>query len=230
MLCLCIMNSEYAPPTLTIDGVVFQLINDQLSVLLIKRRNEPFKEEWALPGGYNSHGETTTEALRRILAKKTGVDIEEIGILEQLYTFDDIGRDPRGHAVSVVYMGLGRNINPGASATTEQPEFFPLTELPHLAYDHKNIIKYAHKRLSSKLTYTNAIFALLPQRFTLSQLQNAYEAVLGKKLDKRNFRKKFLALDLIKKTDGMFKEGAHRPARLYCFKDTTLKTLSRDFD
>jgi 8-oxo-dGTP diphosphatase len=224
------MNNVYVPPILTIDGVVFQLIDNDLCVLLIKRRNEPFKGEWALPGGYNPRGETTTQALARILISKTGINTKELGLVEQLYTFDAVARDPRGHSVSVVYMGLGKDIEPKPSNTTENPVFFPVVNLPKVAYDHKEIIKYARERLKSKLGYTNAVFALLPRHFTLTQLQSAYQAVLCRKLDKRNFRKKILDLNVLEDTKETLREGAHRPAQLYRFKQIGLKNLSRDFD
>lgn len=223
--------AEYTPPILTVDSVVFQLRDyKELTVLLIQRAYEPFEGEWALPGGYNAAGETTKEALARILAAKGGIKLQDVQHVEQLYTFDTVARDPRGHAVSVTYSGLGRDLVPEPSATTQNPQFFPISELPKLAYDHEDIISYAHERLSSKITYTNVIFALLPEKFTLSQLQSAYEAVFCRPLDKRNFRKKFLSLDLIEPTDEMLKEGAHRPARLYRFHKQELQVLSRSFD
>lgn len=223
-------KGEYIPPTLTVDSVIFQLIDERLHVLLIERQQEPFSGWWALPGGYNAAGTTTLGALDEILERKTGVKTSHLKLIEQLYTFDTVARDPRGHAVSVTYMGLGLDIEPIESRTTQNPRFFPVDDLPNLAYDHVSIIKYAQERLRSKLTYTNAVFALLPPLFTLSKLQTAYEAILGRELDKRNFRKKFLSLELIEPTDEMFKEGAHRPARLYQFKHQTLHALERSFD
>jgi 8-oxo-dGTP diphosphatase len=224
------MSGEYIPPILTVDSVIFQLIDNQLMVLVIKRSQDPFKGVWALPGGYNANGETTKEALSRIMKAKAGLVFNDLRLLEQLYTFDTVARDPRGHAVSVTYMGLGLDLIPKSSKTTQTPEFFPINALPDLAYDHADIIKYAHERLSSKITYTNAIFALLPEFFTLSQLQSAYESVFNRDLDKRNFRKKFLSLDLIKPTKQFAKEGAHRPAQLFKFNDQKLVSLSRSFD
>lgn len=220
----------YVPPILTVDSVILQLIDHELSVLLIRRANEPFKGDWALPGGYNAAGETTRDAMERILSAKGGITCRDLNLVEQLYTFDTVARDPRGHAVSVTYMGLGKDLTPLAGHTTQDPEFFPVNQLPRLAYDHDKIIRYAHQRLQSKITYTNAVFALLPELFTLSQLQAAYEAILCRPLDKRNFRKKFLSLDLIAETAEILKEGAHRPARLYKFKQQSLQALSRDFD
>ncbi len=222
--------SVYVPPTLTIDGVLFQIIDGELCVLLIKRRAAPFKGERALPGGYNPQGETTTQALSRILKAKAGVETQRLGLVEQLYTVDNVGRDPRGHAVSIVYTGLGYGVVPIAGKTTEDPEFFPVKRLPKLAFDHQAIVGHAIERLASKITYTNIVYALLPVEFTQSQLQQAYEVILDRPLDKRNFRKKFLALEIIESTGQFLKEGAHRPAQLFRFKKHELELLARDFD
>jgi 8-oxo-dGTP diphosphatase len=221
---------HYVAPNVSVDSVVFQLLDNQLAVLLIQRAKDPFKGMWALPGGYNPAGETTHEAMARVLKAKGGVDTVQLGFVEQLYTFDTVARDPRGHALSITYMGLGKDLVPKASKTTENPQFFPVHDLPELAYDHDEIIKYAHERLTSKLSYTNAVFALLPKLFTLSQLQTAYEAVVGRPLDKRNFRKKFLSLNLIQPTNEYHMEGAHRPAKLYKFNKQKLEDLSRSFE
>jgi 8-oxo-dGTP diphosphatase len=223
-------TKEYLPPILTVDSVIFQLVDGILSVLLIQRASDPFKGSWALPGGYSAAGETTREAMERILLAKGGIRCDDVKLVEQLYTFDTVARDPRGHAVSVTYMGLGLDLAPKLGSDTQKPGFFPLDNLPKLAYDHASIIAYAHERLQSKITYTNAIFALLPEEFTLTQLQAAYEAIFGRELDKRNFRKKFLSLDLIEATDKFHHEGAHRPARLYRFGQQDLQTLTRSFD
>jgi 8-oxo-dGTP diphosphatase len=223
-------KGEYVPPTLTVDSVIFQIINAQLCVLLIARAQEPFRGSLALPGGYNAVGETTHEAMKRTLLAKAGISTDSLGLIEQLYTFDTVARDPRGHAVSVTYMGLGKDLTIKQSKGAQNPVFIPVSQLPELAYDHDEIIKYSHERLRAKITYTNAAFALLPKLFTLSQLQGVYEAILGKELDKRNFRKKFLSLELIEKTQKIYKEGAHRPARLYKFKQQRLQELSRSFE
>ncbi|MDB5184993.1 MAG: hypothetical protein JWN38_801 [Candidatus Saccharibacteria bacterium] len=220
----------YVAPTLVVDSIIFQLQAGALTVLLIKRNQEPFLGTWALPGGYCAAGETTHQAMQRVLLDKTGVNTDDLELTEQLYTFDTVARDPRGHAVSVSYMGLGKDLEPGSGPDLQSPAFFPVDDLPDLAYDHADIIAYAHSRLKAKLTYTNAVFALLPKTFTLSTLQAAYEAVLGRPLDKRNFRKKYLSLGLIEATAEMFKEGAHRPARLYKFCQPDLQTLERSFD
>lgn len=222
-------NSPYTPPTLTVDAVIFQLNGDALEVLLTKRQDDPFKGEWALPGGYNAVGSTTLEALGEIVARKTGIDLDkDLSYIEQLYTFDTVARDPRGHAVSVTYMGCGRAIT--ETSGSQHSLFFAVDKLPNLAYDHASIIKYARERLAAKLTYTNAVSGLLNEKFTLSQLQTAYEAVMGRLLDKRNFRKKFLTLNLIHETPDTWRDGAHRPAKLYAFNSSSLEVLSRSFD
>jgi len=219
------MNSVYEPPILTVDSVIFELVGDELAVLLIQRATEPFKGEWALPGGYVAAGETTGEATTRVLGTKAGLRSSDLRVIEQLYTFDTVARDPRGHAVSVTYMGLGKSLGWQANKTRQNPRFFPVSQLPALAYDHTHIIQYAHQRLGSKITYTNVVFALLPELFTLAQLQAAYEAILGRQLDNRNFRKRFLSLQVIKPSGQYKKDGAHRPAMLYRFCREDLNSL-----
>jgi 8-oxo-dGTP diphosphatase len=123
-------------------------------------------------------------------------------------------------------MALGRNITPQLRSDTHHPQFFPIDALPEIAFDHAQIIQYAHERLKSKISYTNAIYALLPELFTLSQLQLAYEAVVSHPLDKRNFRKKILGLEIIHETDQTFRDGAHRPARLYRFNSQVVTNIS----
>lgn len=222
-------STPYTPPTLTVDAVIFRLTEGVLEVLLTKRAQEPFKGDWALPGGYCAQGQTTIEALGEITKRKVGIDIDtQLAYIEQLYTFDTVARDPRGHAVSVTYMGCGRGIEPESGEQTVA--WHSVDQLPSLAYDHEKIIVYARNRLGAKLTYTNAAMGLLDKKFTLSQLQTVYEAVLGRELDKRNFRKKFLTLGLIHETPDTWRDGAHRPARLYAFNSESLEVLSRSFD
>lgn len=222
-------STPYVPPTVTVDGVIFQIIDDQLIVLLMQRPNEPFKDTWALPGGYSPQNETTLHALRRIVLAKTTVDItRDLSSIEQLSAFDNVGRDPRGHALSIVYMGYGRNMT--ASDLPAHVNFFPVTVLPPLAFDHADIIAHAHQRLIDTISQTSAICSFLPQFFTLTQLQTAYESILQHPLDKRNFRKKFLGFDLIIKTDKTHREGAHRPARLYKFRTQIHQSLTNTFD
>lgn len=222
-------SKPYTAPTLTVDAVIFQISSGALEVLLIKRANEPFRGTWALPGGYNAAGETTTAALHRVVSQKAGIDTEkDLTYIEQLYTFDTVDRDPRGHAVSVTYMGYGRDI--ALREAGSHTAFLQVNSLPDLAYDHASIIRYAHERLKAKLTYTNAVSAFLEKQFTLTQLQSAYEVIFGREFDKRNFRKKFLSLGLIHETGDTWRDGAHRPAKLYMFNTRKLESLERSFD
>jgi 8-oxo-dGTP diphosphatase len=223
------MAYVYVAPTLTVDCVIFELIDGKLNVLLIKRATEPFQGQWSLPGGYNAAGNTTLEAVQRALNLKVGLNLADFPLVEQLYTFDTVARDPRGHAVSVSYMCLGHDLQPKLAKSEHEPTFVPIDALPKLAFDHDAVIQYAVSRLRSKVTYTTAMFALLPSTFTLTQLQSAYEAVDGSALDKRNFRKKFLALGVLEPTDEYHQDGAHRPALLYRFKQLALQPLHRDF-
>jgi len=222
-------KNEYIPPTLTVDAILFQIIDKKLNVLLIQRTGEPFKDQWALPGIYNAVGETTHHALSRALLRKAGVDLSQIHRVEQLYTFDTVARDPRGHAVSVSYMCLGYDIMPKTDAGVQHPTWFPVDDLPELAFDHVSIIRYARRRLASKMTYTNIVAALLPNEFTLSELQVVHEAIFDHSLDKRNFRKKFLSLDFIKETGAIRQNGAHRPAKLYRFNTRKLQEIVSNY-
>ncbi|MDO4773533.1 MAG: NUDIX domain-containing protein [Candidatus Saccharibacteria bacterium] len=221
-------TSPYIAPTLTVDAVIMRLGERGLEVLLHRRPQEPFAGEWALPGGYCAKGQTTIDALRQVVQRKTGASLDTgVRHLEQLYTFDTVARDPRGHAVSVVYMALGTDI--AHNPEQHEAQFWPVTTLPTLAYDHAEIIAMAQRRLAGKVQYTNIAFSLLPATFTLSELQTAYEAVLGRGLDKRNFRKKILSLDMIHETGDMRRDGAHRPAKLYAFNQASLVALAREF-
>ena len=219
---------KYYTPSVTIDVVIFAIEAGMLKVLLINRSNEPFKNCPALPGGFLKHKETSLQAVKRILKNKAGL---QNVYTEQLFTFDDLGRDPRGHVISIAYFSIAplRQIKIEETDLTEHPHFIPVSALPKLAFDHKKIITYAVERLQSKFEYTNISYSLLPPEFTLTDLQKIYEAVLGRSMDKRNFRKKFMQLDLIKATGNISKGGRQRPARLYKFKKLKLMELKKFF-
>jgi len=220
-------TKSYEPPILTVDSVIFQ-VHTQVEVLLQKREHAPFQGTWALPGDYSSRGETTLEALERIVFDKAGVSLEkDLQHTEQLFTFDTVARDPRGHAVSITYLSCGVDITPKTRYHAVQ--FFPINELPDLAFDHKKIIDYALGRIQSKLGYSTIVRTFLPNEFTFSQLQSTYEIVLSKPLDKRNFRKKIQELDIIEETGNMWRQGAHRPAKLYRFKGKSVTHLENSF-
>lgn len=217
--------SIFKSPTIATDIAIFTIENDGLKVLLIKRNQKPFQNSWALPGGFLHDKETTQATAKRILKDKAGISNVYV---EQLYTFDGLRRDPRGRIISITYFALvpHQNIKIRSGKNIQTPTFFSIKKLPSLAFDHKNIIRYAQKRLQSKLEYTNVAFSLLPNYFSFNQLQKTYEAILSSKLDKRNFRKKFELLGLIKPTKKILTGNRQRPAKLYQFasrKPTELK-------
>ena len=209
---------DYPRPSVAVDCVVFglDLDEDDLEILLIQRLKDPFAHGWALPGGFMQMDETADAAARRELEEETGVtDV----YLEQLYTFSDVARDPRGRVVSIAYYALAKLSDHRIRAATdaENVAWYSIHELPRLAFDHKAIIDAAIERLRGKVRYAPLGFELLPPKFTLSQLQRLYEIVLEQQLDKRNFRKKILSMEFLVDT-GEHEQGvAHRAARLYRF-------------
>jgi 8-oxo-dGTP diphosphatase len=215
---------EYPRPALTVDCVVFGLDADELEVLLIRRGLEPFAGRWALPGGFVHVDETIDDAARRELQEETG--LEHI-YLEQLYTFGALDRDPRERVVTVAYYALVKLSEHSVRATTDAADaaWFAITDMPELAFDHAEIFELALDRLRNKLRYQPVGFELLPKKFTLTQLQRMYEVILERPLDKRNFRKKILAMDLLVELDEVQKDVAHRAARLYKFDDRRYKKL-----
>jgi 8-oxo-dGTP diphosphatase len=208
---------DYPRPALSVDVVVFTLREQHLQVLLIQRGMEPFKGMWALPGGFVHIDEPLESAALRELEEETGV---KEAYLEQLYTYGDPDRDPRERVVSVAYFSL---IHANSSMRTEggsdaaSAGWFPIDELPALAFDHAEIVNYAIHRLRYKLEYSAVGFELLPETFTLSQIQSTYEIILGEKLDKRNFRRRILEADIIEPTESLH-SGEGRPARLYRYR------------
>lgn len=221
-------DEHYEAPTLMVDAVVFRLLHNSLDVLLVKRTREPFKDLLSLPGGYMPKGETTKQALERVLREKTSLSLhDDLSHVEQLYTFDTVSRDPRGHAVSVTFMAYGHNLD--ETKLSQDTAFYPVQQLPKLAYDHADIICYAHQRLITRLTHTNAVVAFLPDEFSLTELQTAYEVIFGKVFDKRNFRKKITSFDMIEPTGIQRRDGPHRPARLFRFKTHQLESLGKHF-
>lgn len=209
---------EYEKPSVTVDIVVFTIKDKDLKILLIKRNLEPFKNMWAIPGGFVLKGETLENAAIRELSEETNVkDI----YLEQLYSFGDPDRDPRGWVVTIAYYALisSEDLNLLASTDAKDVKWFSIYDLPKLAFDHAKILDTALTRLRSKLEYTNVALELLPKKFTLTQLQNTHEIILNKTLDKRNFRKRILSLNVIEPAEEFKRDGSHRPARLYTFKN-----------
>lgn len=217
---------KYPRPALTVDCVVFGFDGNGLQVVLIRRALEPFAGSWALPGGFVDMDETLDQAARRELEKET--HLHDV-FLEQLYTFGSPGRDPRGRVVSVAYYALVRPDQHPATGDSDAAEaaWHPIENLPPLAFDHAEILSTARDRLRGKIRYQPVGFELLPKKFTLGQLQALYEAILGRTIDKRNFRKKLLAFDFLVPTEEFTTGAAHRPARLHRFDHRNYRALAR---
>jgi 8-oxo-dGTP diphosphatase len=221
--------SDYPRPSLTADcvvfGVTFESGGPALRVLLIERGGKPFQGAMALPGGFVHIDETIDDAARRELSEETGLgDV----FLEQLYTFGAVDRDPRGRVVSVAYYALvnlaDHRVQSGSDARAAR--WLPVQDARGLAFDHDAVLAIALERLRAKVRYQPIGFELLPERFTLSQLQALYEAILGEPLDKRNFRKRFLAMGLLAEA-GTERGVPHRAARLYRFDKRRYEALRR---
>lgn len=208
---------DYPRPSVSVDVIIFTVRDNDLQVLLIKRKHPPFEGMWAIPGGFVGVDESLERAALRELEEETSVrDV----YLEQLYTFGDVDRDPRGRVITVAYFALvpATVVCPRAGDDAAETRWWSIYDLPPLAFDHADILAYALQRLRYKLEYTAVGFELLPEAFTLSELQAAYEVILGEELDKRNFRHKILSASVIEET-GEYRTGEGRPARLYRFRD-----------
>lgn len=218
---------DYPRPALSVDCVVFglDLADDELKVLLIQRRLDPFADAWAMPGGFVDENELTDDAAARELNEEAGLsDV----FLEQLYTFSTPHRDPRGWVVSVAYYALVNLDDHELNAATDAKNaaWFSVADVPSLAFDHADILDQAITRLKGKVRYQPIGFNLLPEKFTLSQLQKLYEIVLERALDKRNFRKKVLSLGILEELDEVQQDVAHRAARLYRFNKDAYEAMS----
>lgn len=219
--------SAYERPSVTVDVVIFSLHNEDLRVLLIQRKYEPYQGTWAIPGGFVQMGESLEEAARRELMEETAVSNV---YLEQLFTFGKPDRDPRTRVITIAYIALVPHdaIQPQAGDDAAEAAWFSMNELPNLAFDHQEIIDYALTRLRYKLEYTTVGFELLPDQFTLSELQQAYELILGETLDKRNFRSKITSAEILEESGKMKQEGKGRPAKLYQYrKNATAEVKTR---
>ena len=218
---------EYPRPALTVDCVVFGLDAEDLKVLLIERAGEPFAGRWALPGGFVDMDETIDAAARRELQEETGVDVS---YLEQLYTFGRVDRDSRGRVVSVAYYALVKPAEHPIKAASDAraTQWFPASDPPPLAFDHAEILQVARDRLRGKVRYQPIGFELLPPKFTFRELQHLYETILGQSLDKRNFRKKILGMNVLNELDEYETGVAHRAAQLFSFDREAYERMTRE--
>ena len=214
---------------LCVDAVVFgYTAKGSISVLLIKRTIEPFIHRWALPGGFVLNGETLEDAVTRELLTEAGV---HINYLEQLYTFGQPARDPRGRIISIAYFGLVNptNFKLAASSDAEDASWFDIKNLPALAFDHADIVATAVKRLRAKIRYEPIGFELLDQKFPISDLEKLYETVLDRPIDRRNFQKKMNHFGILKGHNEKQKHAsAGRPAKLYSFNEERYFQLKQE--
>lgn len=212
-----IATDANARPLVAVDVVIFGLRDNDLQVLLVRRRRSPQQGMWAIPGGAIGQDEALEAAALRTLEEETGLaDV----YLEQLYTFGEPDRDPRERVITVAYFAAvpATSIVPRAADEAERVRWWSIYNLPQLAFDHAEVLSYALTRLRYKLEYTAVGFELLPETFTLTELQTAYEIVLGENLDKRNFRRKIQGAGIIEPSGG-YRSGEGRPARLYRYRE-----------
>jgi 8-oxo-dGTP diphosphatase len=219
------MFNEVKTHEITVDTVILTIKNDALNVLLVRRNNEPFKDKWAIPGGYVRMSENLDEAAVRVLKEKTNV--ENI-YLEQLYTFGDPLRHPVSRVITCAYFALIRSEDVDV-VTTDELAWHKVSELPPLAFDHKEIIEYALKRTRERLDMCPVAYQLLNEKFTLTEMQKAYEMIMEKKLDKRNFRKKVITTEGLRELNEFSKSSSKRPASLYTFDNIKLNSKRAHF-
>lgn len=222
------MESKNLPLASTVSIVSFRVIDDQLSLLFSTRTENPYKGEHLFPSGLIYSREPSREAHDRILKAKTGIEAKNLNYVEQLHTFDTSSDSPRGHTLEVAYLSCSYNAVPDKSLKYK-PAFVPVNDIANLPPDNMEIFEYAMRRLREKFAYTNIAFSLLPDSFTFSVLQELYETVLERSLDKRNFRKKIERLNLVEETGQKEESVSHRPAKLYRFKNKRYQTFSIDW-
>lgn len=217
---------QHPHPAVTVDGVVFGYDEADLKVLLIQRDQGPYRGKWALPGGFVNMDESLEAAARRELEEETGVTKL---YLEQLYTFGEPKRDPRERVISVAYYALVKLADHAVRAASDARNvaWFPVADLPNLAFDHEEILEVALRRLKGKIRYEPIGFELLAEKFPLSELQRLYETILEQPLDKRNFRKKILGMGLLADTEEIQQDVAHRAARLYRFDEAAYRRFKK---
>ncbi|MDF2849493.1 NUDIX hydrolase [Sphingobacterium multivorum] len=216
---------DYPRPAVTVDCVIFGFDKNQLKVLLTKRAIEPFVGKWAFPGGFIQEDENADDCALRKLQEEAG--LKDI-FLEQLYTFSDLARDPRGRVISIAYYALVRPdaYTLEAGVDIDAVQWFGIDEKLDLAFDHKQILNTAIQRLRGKIRYQPIGFELLPKQFTLPDLHNLYETVLQRSIDRGNFRKKILSMGLLIDHSDKQKDRRARAAKIYSFDRVKYKELT----
>ena len=205
---------KYPHPAVTTDCVIFGFDGEELKVLLIERGITPYKGHWAFPGGFLNPNETTEEGARRELREETGLDSAHI---EQLHTYSTPDRDPRERVITIAYIALVRIQDVRGGDDAADAGWFPVENVPPLAFDHGEILRDALRRLRERIYFYPWGYELLPEKFTLKELQTLYEAVLGVQFDRRNFAKKMQRLDILTQLDETVWPTPKREAKLYSF-------------
>lgn len=209
-------ENSFFKSVFSIDNVIFGFDDSDLKVLLVKRGEEPFKDHWALPGDLVHPTENLQDAAERVLRELTGIsDV----YLEQVHTFGDVNRHPLGRVITIAYYSLVTvaNFQVVPSSWAETAQWHSVSQVSGLGFDHDEILQACISRLQQQVRIRPVGFELLPRRFTLTELQHLYEAVLDTELDKRNFRKKILSMNLLIDLNETQEGVAHRPAKLYEF-------------
>lgn len=224
------MQNKSSVIKVAVDAIVFGYSKqDGVSVLLIQRKYEPYKNSWAIPGGFVLEDESLEEAVKRELLEETGITVN---YLEQLYTFGEPKRDPRQRIIAIAYFGLVKTSQYQelkASTDAENAKWFSIKKLPSLAFDHKQIIAVAIERLRAKVRYQPVGFELLDKKFPFSDLEKLYTTLLDKEINRRNFSKKILSFDFLEETGELSKpEGKGRPSKMYQFNQKRYKELLKE--
>lgn len=224
------MSKKHPDIKVTVDAIVFGYEkNEGISVLLVRRKYEPFKDSWALPGGFVQEEESLEEAIKRELQEETGI---RVNYLEQLYTFGAPARDPRQRIITVAYFALVKTslfMELKADTDASSAQWFSIEKLPKLAFDHKQILDKAVHRVQAKVRYEPIGFELLDKKFSFADLEKLYMALLGRDIDRRNFRKKMMSLQMLDELDEWAKpDGAGRPSKMFRFNKKRYEQLQNE--
>jgi 8-oxo-dGTP diphosphatase len=217
-------NSEFFQIAISVDCVIFGFDHNELKVLLIKSDLENFSDQWSLLGDLVGPDENLDNASYRVLKDRTGLDDV---YLEQVYTFGEVKRHPAGRVITTAYYSLINIKDHQLKLSHNELHWHPVNEIGTMAFDHKTILDTCLERLQSKIEEHPIVFNLLPEKFSLRELQNLYEAILGTKMDRRNFRKKFFLMDWLVDMNELEQDVPHRPGKLYRFNTSKFSSGKR---